>query len=286
MTVASELAGLYDELARWQWRRRDRAGMALRKRLLKGEARPRSADDVDDWLFEFSGAPAEARMLDVGCGFGLTLVRWAAGREGVTGHGLTIAPWQVERAREHVRSAGLDDRVRIALGTFERPPPGPFDVVLSIESLCHAPDLSATLTALGEVTDPAGYLVVLEDMASDSSVQEMKDGLALRRLWATPHLWALGQWRASLDAAGWCVERECDLTERVPAASSSRGATLRKIALSAARRVVGRRRRQVCDAFLGGIALERLYAAGAMRYVALVCRRTDRADPPTRSSSS
>lgn len=286
MSGSPELAGLYDDLARWQWRRRKRVGMALRKRLVPGPARPRTADDVDSWLFELSGASADARMLDVGCGFGLTLVRWTLEREGASGHGLTIAPWQADRAREHVAALGLTERVQITLGSFEEPPPGPFDLVVSIESLCHAPDLGAVLHALAGVVSSAGRLVVIEDVACDAAVENKEDGRELRRLWATQRLWSHDHWRDALAAAGWVIDQEIDLTDRVPAVASSRGANARRLALRIGRRFSGQERRRVCDAFLGGIALERLYAHGAMRYVVFVCGRKPCSAQAERSSAS
>jgi hypothetical protein len=75
--------------------------------------------------------------------------------------------------------------------------------------------------------------------------------------------------------AGLAVHRDIDLTDQVP----DRGSKARERArrrLTALRRITplaGPRR--VLDAFLGGLALERLYARDRMRYRVLVARRRE-----------
>lgn len=272
---SAALSSLYDELARWQWGKRDRVGTAMRKRLLPSESAPASADAVDDWLLGLAELPEGGRFLDVGCGFGLTAVRWASARPDVSGRGLTISSWQAERAREQVADAGLSDRVGISVDTFQSPPRGPWNTIVSIESLGHAPDLAGTLAELGRVAAPAARLLAVEDVAATSDVERCPEGARLRSAWATEHLWSEAAWRDALRKGGWRLDREFDLTSRVPATRGGRFIRTRRLGLAIARAFAAESRRVVCDAFLGGLALERLYASGRMRYRGFVCTRSD-----------
>lgn len=58
------------------------------------------------------------RLLDIGCGWG-GLLRWAAGRYGVNGVGITLSERQYSSAREAAISAGLADQIEIRLQHYK-----------------------------------------------------------------------------------------------------------------------------------------------------------------------
>ncbi len=263
------LTSLYDDLAQWQWRRRHRAGLVMRKRLLPTE----TFDDVDAWLLELSGVSDEEHVLDVGCGFGATLMAWRRVR-GINGTGITLSGFQARCATEEIRRLGYQDSLSVVVGDYDRPPGGPFDVAVGIECLCHAPDLASTLRAVAEVVPVGGRLIALEDVASDPSVGDSDFGKELRRRWYTERLWCDEDWDRALAAAGWRLSETHDLTPYVPAAAGPGRGDLRYRMLRMLRGVLPTSRsRNICDAFLGGIALERLYGEGRMRYRVLSCVR-------------
>ncbi|HEX2210391.1 MAG TPA: cyclopropane-fatty-acyl-phospholipid synthase family protein [Longimicrobium sp.] len=79
---------------------------------------------------------AGERLLDVGCGWG-GLVMYAAERYGVHAVGVTLSQAQAELARERVRRAGLQDRVRIELGDYRDLDAQSFDKAASVGMFEH-----------------------------------------------------------------------------------------------------------------------------------------------------
>lgn len=105
-------------------------------------------------------------LVDLGCGVGAP-ARQAAGRfpgAGVTG--LTLVPWQVDRARELNAAAGLADRIRIVEGDYTAAPfaAASFEGAYAIESACYAPgaDKAPLLREAYRLLRPGGRLVVAD----------------------------------------------------------------------------------------------------------------------------
>ncbi|MCU0865771.1 MAG: methyltransferase domain-containing protein [Planctomycetes bacterium] len=283
MTDHGSAHAMYEALARWQWRRRrasspDQA-IELRKRLLpRGATSQDGPDDgaagLDAWLRAMLGWRGGERVLDLGCGFGASTLRAAAaGASHCTG--VTTSAFQVEKARELAARRDLGARCTFVVADFQAPPAGRFDVVFAIESLGHADDLVAVLQAARARLGPSGALVWVEDLRTDELPDDDDDLQELARCWCSPPLRTRGQARASLAAAGLRCVREVDLTDRVPhrAPNGNRWrarllAGLGAIAPSPAPRAVLR-------AFRGGLALERLYARAACRYVVQMARAAD-----------
>ncbi|MBU6400448.1 MAG: SDR family NAD(P)-dependent oxidoreductase, partial [Verrucomicrobia bacterium] len=84
---------------------------------------------------DFSGAAA---LLDIGCGHGTDLLRFAAQHPGLRADGFTISEEQHRLVHGRIAAAGLDGRVRVFLGDSAAAAfPGRYDVILGIEVLCH-----------------------------------------------------------------------------------------------------------------------------------------------------
>lgn len=270
---------MYEALARWQLRRQRRtapgaapgSGRELRKRL-----RPATAGDdgpvdgaagLDRWLFARAGSRAGGRVLDLGCGFGESLLRWLEAGAG-SGVGIAGSATQIAAATSEAQRRGLAARAVFRVGDFLDPLPGPFDVVVAIEALAHANDLDAVLHHVHRALAPGGVLLWLDDAladdAGDPATAADVDELATR--WSSPPLRTLTAVRAVLDRVGFALVAEVDLTARVPFGSPS---TLRRRRgwLRLVRRFAPMPwLRHVASAFLGGLALERLYARGSTRY--------------------
>jgi SAM-dependent methyltransferase len=268
MTTArtADAGALYATLSRFQWwrSRRTRAGgegLEQRKRLLpppSGEGPADGAAGLDRWLFaQLAGRPVR-RVLDLGCGFGASTQRWAT-LGGGTAVGLTPDAFQVEKATAAATRAGLGDRVRFVRQDFTAPRDERFDVVLAIESLGHAHDLSAALGNVHRALVPGGTFVWVEDLlqvpvADDADVQQ------LAAAWCSPPLRCVDGARQALRMAGLVVRREVDLTPQVPVAPMPQ-LVVRDRRLDRVRRLFPLPPlRRLIDAFRGGYALERLYA--------------------------
>lgn len=273
-TRDDDLGALYDTLARFQWTRRrwSRArvgeGLELRKRLLPpaagSDAPADGAADLDRWMHTMLDGRPVARVLDLGCGFGITAQRWAA-RTGGAVVGITQSGFQVEKATAAAAAAGLGERCTFRRADFAAPLPGPFDVVLAIEALGHAADLAAVLRNVRAALAPGGVFLWLEDLLV-RPLEADADTAELARRWSSPPLRAVSAVRTALADAGLRVRREIDLTGQVPFGSLDRLAA-QGHKLARWRRILPLSfPRRLFDAFLGGVALERLYARGAACY--------------------
>ncbi len=276
------LHALYDSLARFEWwRRRLRgarvgSGLELHKRLVAGDGPAAGAAGMHDWLWQQLRPGPAPRVLDVGCGFGASLLHWAQRHEGEF-VGLGASEFQLRRARAQAAGLRLDDRCTFRQWHFGSPIDAAvgtgFHVAVSVEALFHATDLGATLREIAAVVAPGGQLAVVEDMATDAAAQRAPAAASLLAAWSSPAFRSVDEWRSALDDAGFALREQIDLSAQVPA----RPAATRQRAdhrLRRARAVLPwPAARRVLDAFRGGMALEELYADGAARYIALIAAR-------------
>ena len=256
---------LYEALARWQLRRRRGLpageGLDLRKRLMPPASGERGPADggagLDAWLRELAGERARGRVLDLGCGFGASSLRWVAAGAS-TCIGLTASAVQIATARQEAARRGLAERATFVHGDFTALPAGPFDVVLAIESLGHAEDLDAVLRRVRSALAPDGVLLVVDDQLLATRDGDDADVVELARRWRSPRLRSVDQLTAGLAAAGFTTRGDFDLTPQVHA-GDERTLNARRRWLRLAGLAPVPSLRLVVDAFLGGIALERLH---------------------------
>ena len=104
---------------------------------------------------------AARRVLEVGCGRGFNL-RCLAGRNpGVTLAGIDLTPCHVRAAR---LAAWRRRNVDVRRGDFHRLPypDGSFDLVFSVEAICHAADVYEVGEEVHRVLRPGGRFVTIE----------------------------------------------------------------------------------------------------------------------------
>lgn len=286
--TSPDARALYEALARWQWRRRSRRaqpgeGLELRKRLTSssGDDGPMDgAAGLDRWFVAQLDAGPRDRVLDLGCGFGASLVRWArAGARRCVGVG--NSRFQIECARRAAASLGLAATCTFVCEDFVAAPDGPFDVVLAIESMGHAASLAPVLRRVRDVLQPGGRFFWLDDVRCDTTPSHDPDVQALAAHWRSPPLRSVGEVRAAIVHAGLVVDREIDLTARVPLASAA-SLRWRSTWLKLVRPLLPlARQRLVVEAFLGGVRLEWLHARGAVQYRAWLASRPAAGHVPT-----
>lgn len=112
--------------------------------------------DYAPWMDEVLGYAGTSgmRVLDVGCGQGIDVVRYAAA--GAVATGIDLTPRHTEIARMHLASADLDGTV--VQGDAESLPfdDGSFDRVSSNGVLHHTPGIEPALREIRRVLRPGG----------------------------------------------------------------------------------------------------------------------------------
>lgn len=120
------------------------------------ESLDRSRDEYAPWLHEILDYPATAgmRVLEVGCGQGIDLVRYA--RAGARATAIDLTPRHVELARLHLAALGL--AAEVVQGDAERLPfpDATFDRVSSTGVLHHTPGMEAAIREILRVLKPGG----------------------------------------------------------------------------------------------------------------------------------
>ncbi|GAA2099695.1 MULTISPECIES: class I SAM-dependent methyltransferase [Brevibacterium] len=104
--------------------------------------------------------PAGAHSaLDVGCGNGLLTAELSRTVPDVTGLDADVAV--LDNARRHCAQAGCERTSWVHGDVMTHAFDHPFDVVASVATLHHLPDLEAALLRLADLTAPGGVLAVV-----------------------------------------------------------------------------------------------------------------------------
>ncbi len=124
-------------------------------------------DDLDEYRFDklrylpgvvdFGGYPGK-RLLEVGCGVGIDLVRFARGGAVVTG--VDLAPVAIDLARKNFAQRGLEADLRVMDGERLEFPDDSFDVVYAHGVLQYTADPTQMVRELRRVLRPGGTAIL------------------------------------------------------------------------------------------------------------------------------
>jgi len=277
------LTGLYDWLSRFNLLMnvvtfgRARADLTMHKTLQV----PRELEEqyagpdrrlyINDRALEAANLPPEPRVLDAGCGFGGTIFRWQR-RLGGAFDGFTLSRVQWRLACREARRRALESKCRFYLRSYDDPIEERYDAVVSIESLVHSQSFPHTLRNLAQALKPQGKLVMVEDIPLDAAEGD-PDLQLMRQHWGLATVPAASSYRAALAANGLRVVHDVDYSEGFRTMAPRRIAQLehRYLRIHAMLPLAGPR--FVLSAFLGGLALERLYQKKLVQYRLLVAQR-------------
>ncbi|KAF3432634.1 hypothetical protein FNV43_RR23736 [Rhamnella rubrinervis] len=101
-------------------------------------------------------------MVDVGCGIGGSS-RYIAAKYGAKSQGITLSPFQAQRANALAAAQGLSDKVSFQVADALEQPfgDGQFDLVWSMESGEHMPDKTKFVNELVRVAAPGGTIIIV-----------------------------------------------------------------------------------------------------------------------------
>ncbi len=119
-----------------------------------------------------AGMKKDSHIIDVGCGYAEPLILWAM-EFGITGLGIDIRPAACERAREKIKSHGLESQLEIVCGNaaeyaFE---PQSYDLATCIgATFCWKGGFQEAVREMKRAIKPGGRLIVGEAYWSHSDV--------------------------------------------------------------------------------------------------------------------
>ncbi len=161
-----------------------------------------------------------ARILDIGCGVGGSLLYLAEHSEVEEAAGITISTAQQQLGERLLGNHGCADRCRIHAGDFLDPETparlgGPFDLALAVESFIHMPDPAAFFSSAARLLAPHGALLLCDDFLSADTPRTGTEPRLLRRFregWHAAGLSTPEETRRYAKEAGFSLEADEDLT--------------------------------------------------------------------------
>jgi cyclopropane fatty-acyl-phospholipid synthase-like methyltransferase len=122
-----------------------------------------------------SVAPVQARIADLGCGVGASLMYIGPRlKEPEAALGLTLSPTQARLARQFAQSAGLVKQVHFLEGDFLSVPfeDGSLDTIYSVEAVVHTSEPEMYFQEASRMLKPGGKLILVDDYQAPRSLSE------------------------------------------------------------------------------------------------------------------
>jgi cyclopropane fatty-acyl-phospholipid synthase-like methyltransferase len=169
------------------------------------------------------GEPGVDRLIDLGCGLGATARHAVARFPNARVTGVTIVPWQVERARELAAEAPGGDRIEIRCANYQATglPSKSFDAAYALESACHGEGAgkASLLREAHRLLRRGGRLVVADGFLKRPAEKlgpvssRLQDGI--KQAWVIQELGVIAEFTQELECAGFGDVQIEDLRWRV-----------------------------------------------------------------------
>ena len=158
---------------------------------------PEAMEHTNEIMAESIALGPEARVLDLGCGYGST-ARYLAANFGCTVTGTNISERELETARSRASESGLDHLLTFAYEDFHRLGYGDssYDVVWSQEAFLHAADKNAVLSECRRVLKPGGALIFTDILVRRDTPAADRERIYDRV--KSPDMWDLDDYRRAL----------------------------------------------------------------------------------------
>lgn len=228
---------------------------------------------LEDLALSLVRLPANPVVLDAGCGFGGTVFHWHE-KAGGCYDGLTVSPVQLSVARAEARRRGIDPDCKFHLRSYDEPLQRKYHAMIAIESLIHSSNFEETVRNLASGLKTGGYFLVVDDMIVDEAASKQNRKVAtLERCWHLTRIPSEEDYRKAFESSGIQVIHEVDLTGRIEFMNRSLIILTRMILALLRAAVVVSPVRVILSAHLGGLALQNLYLAKAVRYRLVLGRK-------------
>jgi SAM-dependent methyltransferase len=121
---------------------------------------------------------AGGRVADVGCGYGVAAILLARAYPQASVHGYDFHDRSIQVARQRVRQAGLDGRIRFEPLDATSYPADGFDLICLLDTLHDLGDPAAALAHARKALAPDGAVLVVEPNAADDYAANLASPLA------------------------------------------------------------------------------------------------------------
>lgn len=140
-----------------------------------------------EWIPALEGVEtklrAGARVADVGCGHGASVVAMAAAYPNATFHGFDFHGPSIETARQRAAEAGVDGRTQFEVATATTYP-GCFDLICFFDCLHDLGDPVGAARHAREHLAPGGTVLLVEPFALDSRARNLTENPMAALLYA------------------------------------------------------------------------------------------------------
>ena len=156
----------------------------------------------------------EARVLDLGCGYGST-ARYLAANFGCRVTGTNISEKELDLARQRAAETGLAHLLTFEYEDFHSLacPDDSYDVVWSQEAFLHAVDKNAVLSECRRVLKPAGSLIFTDILVRRDTPADARERIYDRV--KSPDMWDLDDYLTALSRLDLLVSRVEDWSRHV-----------------------------------------------------------------------
>jgi ubiquinone/menaquinone biosynthesis C-methylase UbiE len=177
-----------------------------------GSSQRRLVTEVGSRIASHLPATDGVPLLDVGCGRGGPAIH-LADQFGFSVTGLDLVPYNIERATENAREKQAEAEFVVGDATQLPFLTNSFAACTAIDALVYLPDRDSVFTAIADVLDPEGILV-LSDLVMQSDVSETERGYvdSFADSWDMPSLGTVEQYNAALDDASFELKAVEDIT--------------------------------------------------------------------------
>lgn len=175
---------------------------------------PEAMEHTNETMANAVKLSPDARVLDLGCGYGST-ARYLAANYGCHVTATNISEKELELAQERAREAGLEPLLTFEYGDFHdlKYPGGSFDLVWSQEAFLHGADKAKILSECRRVLVPGGTLAFTDILVRRDTPEADR-----RRIYErvkSPDMWDMDDYQEALAELDFRVLRSADWSEHV-----------------------------------------------------------------------